>query len=236
MMRLIAVFMSALLLSACGKATIKTDTLFPRLLSLNQYLSSESAWCQVPGPGQGLSDTGTGPSFATGRGEILVGFEDRSTHGADPFACDTKNDFLYRGNVAFDLRKFDNIISAQLEYDFVDSFLGRDGAATQYPPTCSATVLGIATGTDFWNYDDWSTLPSTCRRPPVGESSFSVNVSVAVRNWLSKRHDDYGFILAGPKLDFPNDLPDDNSADVTWYANFRLIIQYNPKQNPRAPQ
>jgi hypothetical protein len=236
---LIIAGLAALTLSACSNNdALKTDTLFPgRLLSQNEWSDSQSAWCQVnvPGLGQGLSNTGTGASYGVSRGELLVGFEDRHSHGADPAACDTTDDFLYRGNVAFDLRKFDSIFAAHLEYDFIDSFIGSNGAATAYPPTCAATVLGIASGQDFWDYDDWQDLTAACRRPPSGGSSFSVDVTVAVRNWLLKQHVDYGFILAGPKLDFPRDLPDDNNVSVTWYGNFRLIVQYFPRQNPRAP-
>jgi hypothetical protein len=240
--RLIAVCLltfglAALVLAACSNDdTLKTHTLFPgRVLSLNHNSSSQSVWCQIPGPGQGLSDIGTGPSFSAGRNELLVGYENRHTHGSDPFACDTTDDFLYRGNVAFDLRMFDSIFAAHLEYDFIDSFLGSNGTPTSYPPTCAATVLGMVSGYDFWDYDDWQDLTAPCRRPPPGASSFSVDVTMAVRNWLSKRHFDNGFVMAGPKFDFPSDLPDDNSASVTWYGNFRLIVQYFPKQNPRAP-
>ncbi len=124
MMRLIAIFMTALMLSACSDGTIKTTTLFPgRVFSSNRNSNSESAWCEVPTPGEGLPVAGTGPGFLAGQGELLVGFEDSYSQGADPFACDKNNDFLYRGNVAFDLLKFDTIVSAQLEYDFIDSFL-----------------------------------------------------------------------------------------------------------------
>jgi len=49
-------------------------------------------------------------------------------------------------------------------------------------------------------------------------------------------HANFGFILAGPILDFPSSLPKDNNGNVTWYNDLQLQVIYNPAQNPRAPQ
>jgi hypothetical protein len=231
---------SLLFLAGCTTGQLETRTLFPaRIVPLEHRNDDQSGACNIPLPGQGLSTTGTGPGFQNRPKEILVGFEDAFQAGAPPIPCNQKHMILYRGNVAFDLKDFDKIVAATLEYDVTDSFRGVDGAATQFPPTCAATLIGQASE-NIWDFDDSANLPSTCTRPntqgDAKKSSFSVGVSGWARSWTKKAHVNAGFVFVGRVVDFPKDLPEDNKADVTWYGNFRLVILYNPDLNRRVPK
>jgi hypothetical protein len=67
--------------------------------------------------------------------------------------------------------------------------------------------------------------------------SIDVGVSGQVRDWISKAHPNFGFVIWGPTgpVD-PSNPPENNDAKVSWYGNIRLRVIYNPAQNPRAPQ
>jgi hypothetical protein len=231
---------ATLLLAGCTTGQLETLTLLPaRILPSERRNDDQSGACNIPLPGQGLSTTGTGPSFQNRPREILVGFEDAFQAGAPPIPCNQKHMILYRGNVAFDLKDFDSIVAATLEYDVIDSFRGENGAASQFPPTCAATSIGQAS-VNLWDFDDSANLPSTCTRPNtqdgVEKPSFSVGVSGWARSWIKKSHVNAGIVFVGRAVDFPKDLPEDNKADVTWYGNFRLVILYNPDLNRRLPK
>ena len=45
--------------------------------------------------------------------------------------------------------------------------------------------------------------------------TYSIGVSDQVRQWLSGSHTNNGFIIAGPILNFPSNLPQDNNGNVT---------------------
>jgi hypothetical protein len=114
----------------------------------------------------------------------------------------------------------------------VDSSIADGGNLVgQNPPVCNATMLGMVSTGDLRSFDNLVSLP------PCGPS-LDLGVSDQVRQWIgpAPAHPNFGFVIAGPKLDLPDNLPDDNNAAITWYGNFQLTVLYDPSQNPRAPQ
>ena len=231
-----------LLLAGCPRTpiTLKTVALSPSQINGSyQYWYSQNAWCSVPLPGQGLFLNGLGPE-PLGPGEVYSGFEDIYNKGADPFPCEEQQQTLYRGQVAFDLGQFDSIVDATLNFDVAQSLAENGGVNNQIPPVSNATTLGMSTGTSsgsngpyFWNFDNPVSLPSC---GPLIKPNCSVDVSTQARAWATNSHANFGFILTGPILDFPSNLPKDNNGNVSWYNDFQLKVIYNPAQNPRAPQ
>ncbi|HUI22607.1 MAG TPA: hypothetical protein VLZ74_16420 [Methylocella sp.] len=231
-----------LLLAGCPRTpvTLKTVTLTPSQMNGSyRYWYSQNAWCSVPLPGQGLFLNGLGPE-PLGPGEVYSGFEDIYNKGAEPFPCEEQQQTLYRGQVAFDLSQFDNITSATLNFNVERSIAENGGVTDQVPPSSDATTLGVSTGTRddgngpyFWDFDNAASLPSC---GPLITPNCSVGVSSQARDWATHAHPNFGFILAGPILDFPSNLPKDNNGNVSWYDDFQLQVTYNPAQNPRAPQ
>lgn len=241
MRRVLAIIAAAFLLPGCPpQGTIKALTLSPTQVTGNyQYWYSQTAWCDVPLPGQGLFTNGLGPETA-GPGEAYTGFEDIYDHGADPFPCIEQQQTLYRGQVAFDLSQFNSIGTATLNFNVANSLAENGGVNVQIPPVSNATTLGMSTGTTdsgngpyFWNYDNDVSFPSC---GPLIQPNCSVGVTSQVQSWVSGAHQNFGFIIAGPILNFPNNLPSDNNGNVTWYSAFQLVVVYNTAQNPHAPQ
>jgi hypothetical protein len=247
MKRIIFIFFSSsvtLMLTACPPVTRKTINLSPTWITTSyQAQYSQNSFCDVPLPGQGLFLNGLGPE-PFGPGEIIVGYEDIFDKGADPFPCEEEQQMLYRGRVVFDLSIFQNITSATLVYN-VNRSEAQTAGPNQIPPMGYATTLGIATlpkdegnGPYFWDFDNPVTLP-TCNGGVI-KPDCSLNVSSQVSQWISLNLPPHptnrGFIFAGPILDTPSDLPQDNNGNLTWYDSFQLRVIYNPKLNPNAPQ
>jgi len=232
---------AAFLLSGCPQGTIKSITLSPSQTNgTSQYWYSQNAYCDVSLPGQGLFTNGLGPQ-TTGPGEAYSGFEDIYNRGADPFPCIEQQQTLYRGQVFFDLSRFDSIGSATLSFNVENSLAENGGVNPQIPAVSNATTLGMSTGTidtsngpGYWNYDNDVPMPS-CSGGLI-QPNCSIEVISQVQSWVGHAHLNFGFVIAGPILNFPNDLPSDNNGNVTWYNNFQLVIVYNTTQNPRAPQ
>jgi hypothetical protein len=176
-----------------------------------------------------VDQPGTAPFFQFAGGLVVVGFADSYQRGSGPFPCVTREDQYYRGGPMFDLSEFDTDVLATLTFNVKASVSANGEATVQDPPACNATVLGMGTGTDFYNFDNAVTLP------PCGPSQ-SINVTSQARSWINHSHANFGFILAGPKIDFPNPLPDDNDSSATWHDSFQLVVQYNPALNHHAPQ
>lgn len=238
MKRALAAIASLLFLTGCPPRPLKTITLEPSQLNWSsRYWYKQNAWCSVPLPGQGIPTEGLGPE-PVGPGEVIVGFEDVYFRGADPFPCEEEQETLYRGQVGFDLSRFDSITSATLNFDIAQSLSENGGVTNQIPPVCYATTLGMSTGANsdyyYYDFDNPVSLPSSCG--PLIRPSVSIGVTSQVRSWVDKSHANFGFILAGPRLDFGGDVPKDNDGNVSWYNDFQLVILYNPTQNPRAPQ
>ena len=190
------------------------------------------------GPCFNVPTYGTGPEVVP-PGQIAVGWEDTFVPGAQPFPCNYQQQMLYRGHVQFDLRRFDSIADATLTYAAFQSE-NHTAGPPENPPQGYATVLGMATGqADYGNGPMWWPYDNDVALPPCRGNSFtpcSVDVSYQSNQWTQQNHFNYGFIMAGPKLDYDSGLPQDNNAQLTWYGNFQLTVLYNPALNPRAPQ
>jgi len=168
---------------------------------------------------------GPQPSWLPGPGEILSGFDDYHDPGSGIFPCVTQVDANYRGEVHFDLSQFDRIVGADLVF-FTSQSRSWDGEPVgQNPPVSIATTLGVST--DGWNFDHSTPLPTG--------PQFNINVTNQVRNWINHTHENFGFVIAGPRLDIPSDLGNDTGGKMSWYAGFKLVVVYNPALNPRAP-
>jgi hypothetical protein len=228
------IFLSLLILAGCG--TVNSITLNPSPTALNpsaitwngDQRDTEGFWCSI-------ITYGLGPSFSAGDGQTLSGFEDFFDPGSGPFPCVVHSDDIYRGVVAFDLSQFNTIVSADLKFTVDASVTGAPpNFVGQNPAACNATTLGMASASDLRSFDNPVSLP------PCGPS-LDVGVSDQVRQWIAPPpatplHPNFGFVIAGPKLSLPDNLPDDNNTNVTWYGNFQLTVLYDPMQNPRAPQ
>ena len=236
-----------LLLTACPpgqQPTIRTITLNPTQTDgtnwSQQHAYSQSWECDVPWPpGAGFFLNGLGPEPVPG-GEIDVGYEDIFNQGAQPFPCEQEQEMLYRGHVMFDFSMFDAIGSATLQFNVAQSENATAGPS-EIPANSYATVLGMSTGLIngdngpyYWPYDSDVTLPACIGG--IIKPDCQLDVSSQARQWASGAHANYGFIFAGPILNLPGNLPQDNNAQLSWYANFQVQVVYNPAMNPRAPQ
>ena len=195
---------------------------------------SYSSWeCSVPGP---LPTFGTGPA-PVAPGQLQVGWEDLFYPGAQPAPCDYAYQFIYRGHVQFDLRKFDTISDATLTYGAVRSENQTNGPP-ENPAQGYATVLGMSTGQmDYGNGPVWWAYDNDVTLPPCSGDRFtpcSIDVSYQANQWTQQNHFNYGFMMAGPKLSLDSPIPHDNNAQTTWYGNFQLKVLYNAALNPRA--
>jgi hypothetical protein len=216
-----------LVLTACPPGTrLNTVTLSPiQVMPSFQEKWYVGTWCNF----SGLIQPGTAPAFTAPSGQSTSGFADAYQRGSGPFPCVVRADQYFRGGPQFDVSIFKTDVLATLTFDVVASVAANGDVAGQNPPACNATTLGMGTGTDFYNFDNPVAMPP-CGQPQV------VDVTAQTRSWVSHTHGNFGFILAGPKIDFPNPLPDDNIANVSWYGNFKLVVRYNPVLNPGAPQ
>jgi hypothetical protein len=228
----------ALLLAGCppGAVTIKTVTLSPsQVTGSNKYWWWNSWACGEFVPGDGLVLLNDGPGLSVGPGESYSGFEDDYLSTG---SCEQELQQLYRGQVQFDLTPFDNIVSATLSFNVERSITENGGVNDDSPPVSYATILGFAlfpsqgdNGTSYyWDFANPVSLPSCGSLLPC-----PLDVSPQARVWAAMPGLNNGFILAGPRLDFPSN-PKISDGNVTWYNNFQLLVVYNPAQNPRAPQ
>ncbi len=226
----------ALLLGGCPPITLKTVTLSPTQLnsSVNDQWA-QNAWCSVPNGGGFLNGLGPPPVSPP---EIYSGYDDIFDKGAEPFPCEYEQQNQLRGQVQFDISMFNSIADATLTFNVDSSYAN---ATIQTPAIGVATVLGMSTGQSrgdngpiYWNYDNPASLPS-CQQGVI-KPDCSVDVSSQARAWDSSAHPNNGFILAGPVLTFPSNLPQDNNNAVSYYSGFQLQVTYNPSLNPNAPQ
>jgi hypothetical protein len=231
-----------LLLGGCPPTpvTLKTITLYPSGLNWSSWeKDNTNAWCSIPLPGQGLFTQGLGPE-PVGPGQVDVGYEDIYESGSGPLACTYQQQRQYRAQVAFDLSQFDAVVSATLTFN-IDLSLSEDGGIQQdAPPNSYGTTLGMSTGTIdigdgpfFWPYDNDVAFSCTFL---FAKPDCSVDATSQVNQWANKSHANSGFIIAGPVLNFPGNLPSDNNGQVSWYSHFQLQVTYNPTANKRAPQ
>ena len=227
MMRVLIALSVLLFLSGCPPTPVQLKTINLQWSQLSWNDAEDlyiGFWCDFS-----IQSNGLGPSYSSGSDNTLSGYEDFYDSGSGPFPCVQNGNIYYRGGFAFDLSQFDSVVAATLTFDVENSISANGEVVGQIPPACNATTLGTATGTDYYYFDNPVSLP------PCGPS-YSIDVSSQVRDWINQSHANYGFMLAGPKLDFPNNVDQDNSAKITWYTNFQLAVLYNPALNPRAPQ
>jgi hypothetical protein len=222
----------AALVSICGcdgcpPVTIKTIDLSPSSAATGvSGVAGSIGYCLSPG-------NPPPTSFSPGPGQVMVGFDDYFKHGTDPFPCNDVRAVVFRVGVIFDLSQFDSVASADLLFDTVASVSRSNGETVgQNPAESFATTLGLGTGPFTSAMPDNNEVSLT---PTSG--SVDIGVSSQVRDWVNKVSPNFGFVLWGPKgpVD-PSNPPEDNDAQVSWYANLKLRVVYNPAQNPRAPQ
>jgi hypothetical protein len=184
------------------------------------------------------------PNPKSAAGQTIVGFWDQySGPAASVPSCVQKRETIYRGSVLFDLSKFDSIIEAHLGFDI--GTRDRQGGTGSGPP-CAATKLGMSTGFKpsaqpteglyRWDFNNEVPLPSDCKPPtvePEGQPKFVIPVTSQVQAWVKNPRGNQGFILAGPRMAYNNDLPTDNDRNITIYGGFQLKILFDPKHNPR---
>jgi hypothetical protein len=233
-----------LALAGCPQpVTLKTVTLSAAAtdgLSGSYYSSFWQSWeCDFPLPGQGFFLNGLGPATLP-PGEVYSGWEDIYNQGAQPLPCEQAQQTLYRGHVMFDLSQFTAIADATLTWNVVQSE-STTGGPSPIPALGYATTLGMSTGQIngsngpyYWPYDNDVALPA-CNGALI-QPNCSIDVSTQARLWATNQHSNYGFIIAGPILSSPGNLPHDNNAQLSWYGGFQLVVLYNPALNPNAPQ
>ena len=177
-----------------------------------------------------LPVAGTLSRYFPNPGEILVGYDDFYDPGTGIFPCTAKVDHRYRGGARFDISKFDSITSALLVFDVTQSRQGIEGVGNN-PPISFARF--IAVGDYPWvpsqglmNYSDPRSLSDT----PTKGLTFEVGVTDQVKDWISGNSRNLGFVMIGPREDFPND----NESFVSFYGNFKLVVTYDPTKNPRV--
>ena len=113
---------------------------------------------------------------------------------------------------------------------------GSGGVSQDNPAQSYATTLGMSTGApngSYWDFDNPVSMPS-CTSAMF--TPCSVDVTSQAKAWVAPTHPNFGFIIAGPILDFPDSLPQDNAVNISFYGRFQLQVLYNPALNPRAPQ
>jgi hypothetical protein len=185
---------------------------------------------------------GTPDGYPGGPLGVVAGMSDSFV--CNGFDCSNMEQQQYRGQVEFDdLSQFDQIVSATLTF-WVDISLSPsvapDSNGAPYgdiPPISHATRLGMSIGQKFgdqgfyfWDFDNDVPMP-VCTNAGL----CSVDVTSQASTWIAKTHDNWGFIIAGPNLDWLSSLPHDLVTIVSYYATFQLDVLYDPAANPRAP-
>jgi hypothetical protein len=213
-----------ILLSAC--APIKQIELRPQLVrtGIGGFGVSEGVCLSV----------GSAPplAFLPRFGEAMVGFDDYYDPGTNPFPCSTSRMAIYRSVVIFDLSQFDHIAAGSLTFFLSSSASRANGEFTRSIPGLNSVATAWGPGTQAPSndlpYDYFGDLgPGTNQKIPL---------DTALSEWSSHTRANFGIVLDAPRTVTPGDHPKDNDLQISWYDNFRLLITYNPKLNPRAPQ
>ena len=240
MIRLLMAISLLLLLSGCPPTpvTLKTVTLSPSgMWGSYEYWH---VWCEL----SSLGTFGVAPPPLPSR-QINSGYYDiYYDAGGGPFACPEEWNFLLRSEVAFDLSRFDQIVNATLNFGLESSTsapLGPDDSGTiqDNPPQSYASTLGMSTGPTEWGGNIYWDFDNPVPFPRCSQMMFepcSIDVTSQTKAWINHSHTNFGFIIAGPILDFPSNISYDNGQNISWYGHFQLQVLYNPALNPRAPQ
>jgi hypothetical protein len=166
--------------------------------------------------------------------QVLVGYDNRFEPGTDPFPCNRIRNSVWRGYVKFPLEDYDSIISAFLLFDTMRSVeLDRD----LYPTVLFAKVPGDSYATRVGlPASNWTVVDVVSVR---GRRPVEAHVTDLVNKWISGAQINEGFVIADDtevSTASPSDLQRKNDARISWYANFRLRVLYNVRDNPRTPQ
>lgn len=173
---------------------------------------------------------GLGPSFSPSGSQILVGFEDFWDPGTDPFPCWEKIDHAYRTAIKFDMGPLagKKIWSATL------SFTNQQTVATMFgPPATCLTEMMYGTG-------DWSSAKDLIDGEsyldfPIGtgvnvnnskvhisnSNSYKIDVSDAVRAWVTGSRPNFGFVFRGPRENYAKD----NDKCGSFFGNVTLAVE-----------
>jgi hypothetical protein len=192
------------------------------------YPANDTAWpCPLD-----KSGTGGAPEVA---GTLLTGFDHAYDAGTRPFPCSRKLIHIYRAAMNFDLKEITNlkprvfVTNATLHYNrSPDPASGR---------TCADALL---LATDNWQAPGYKNLPpgdAYVSSLPTGGASCglggcAVDVTSAVRNWVSGAEAQRGFVIRGE-----NESTDakDNDSCLTRYRDVSLSVSYKYDMVPIFP-
>lgn len=234
-MRGILLFAAIIPLAAC------TDRLITREESLTLSPNNSGGWTQTsysypandtswPCP---LDRGGTGGAPDV-PGSLLVGYDHAYDPGTRPLRCSRSLIHVYRSAVQFDLGEVQShaprvfVTSAMLHYNpRPDPAVGRQ---------CADSLL---LATENWQVPGYKTLPPgdlysslSSSGPACGLGGCSVDVTSAVRNWVSGAEPAFGFVLKGE-----NEATDsrDNDQCLTRYSDISLSVHYKYDMVPIFP-
>ncbi len=196
--------------------------------SFYSYPANDTAWpCSLD-----KSGTGGAPDMP---GMMLVGYDHAYDAGSRPFPCSRQLNHVYRASMQFDLSEITNLLprvfvtSATLHYKRQpDPAEGRQ---------CGDSLL-IAS--ENWEAAGYKKLPPgdvyrtslPTSGPLCGLGGCGIDVTSAVRNWVSGAEPQYGFVLKGE-----NEATDSKDNDVcrTRYSDISLTVNYKYDLVPIFP-
>ncbi len=163
-------------------------------------------------------------------GNLLVGYVNSWDPGTDPFPCYEKIDHAYRSAVKFDLAPLagKKLWKAVLTFTTTKSW-----AAVGTPATCATEMMyGIGDWTgakDLIPGDSYQVFPTGAHvnvsNPSVhivNSTTFSIDVTDAVRAWLDGSRPNWGFVFRGAREDYAKD----NDVCTSLYGNVALGVDY----------
>lgn len=219
-----------------------TNRLITKEDSINLPVSNTGGWIQTtysypandttwPCP---LDSSGTGGALEIA-GTQVVGYDHSYDSGTRPFPCSRKLIHIYRSALQFDLSEVKSysprvfVTSATLHYHRRPD--PKDGR------NCSDSLL---LATENWEAPGYHKLPPgdlyRTTLPVTGSScglgGCGIDVTSAVRNWISGTENPYGFVLKGELETISNK---DNEMCLTRYSDFSLTINYKYDLVPIFP-
>lgn len=192
------------------------------------YPANDTAW---PCP---FDSSGTGGALEKA-GTLLVGYDHSYHAGTRPFPCSRKLIHIYRSALQFNLSEIKShaprvfVTSATLYYQrSPDQKEGRN---------CGDSLL---LATENWEAKEYRKLPEGVlyraalpfTGPSCGLGGCAIDVTSAVRNWVSGTENPFGFVLKGELETVDNK---DNEMCLTRYSNFSLIVNYKYDLVPIFP-
>ena len=235
---LITTLLLPLLLGGCPPmpVTLKTITLRPSLDESGEQSWFFNSFCA------GVAPFETGRYHRHPQERSMSASRMSMPGGLNPSRVSGRTIF-YRGHITFDLSQFDAITDATLLFGLVSSqstslapSAGPGVIMQDNPPQSYATTVGMSTGTknegqgpDHWDFDNPVSLPACTS---MMFTPCSLDVSAQVRICRSGTHPKYGFIVAGPVMDFPSSLPHDNNANISCNGGIQLQMSVESGTQP----